>query len=162
MSSHDRGGIVVTVMSLSLLLLSSPRASKILFSHNTPATMRRYAEKRTKPRGLDLHKRIIPARREAIPIHASTYKHHPPHPHIYKDDAASASESIVSSLSLKALLYTGLFFVDETENAAGLLLGQSASALHRVMAILSRSSSSRGNLPPCSREECNVFGNTTF
>lgn len=36
--------IVVTVMSLSLLLLSSPRASKMLFSHNTPATIRRYGE----------------------------------------------------------------------------------------------------------------------
>lgn len=134
MSSHDRDDhVVVTVMSLSLLLLSPPRASKMLFSHNTPATMRRiYAEKRrTKAEGRTCVSGLSRADGKRY-----RYTHPRKQPtYVYKDDAASAEvrEHCQLSLSVESgpLYWSFFFFVDEIEKTQQ-VFSQSASVLYRV------------------------------
>lgn len=86
----------------------------MLFSHNTPATMRRREGGGRRRRRLDRRKRIIPARRKAIPIHGrSTYMH--------RDDGAQLPRpGIVGPLPLKATFCRSLIpFLRRRENAAG-------------------------------------------
>lgn len=113
MSSHDRRRHCCDgdeFKSPSLVVTSS--VENAVFSqyagNNTPLW------RRGRGRGLDLHKRIIPTRRKAIPIHAST----PSRKHSLtctKTMQLPCFGSIVSLLSLKAVFYADLFFVDETE-----------------------------------------------
>lgn len=138
----------------------------MLFSHNTPTTMRRYGEEkesRRRRRRRDRRKRIIPVRWKAIPILGRfTYMH--------RDEERSFRVHALSALSCWKRPSAGLwflFFVDEKTRRV-FHPSQSAYALHRVpgasrvMAILSRSSSSPSREPVSlvRWQECNECGYT--
>lgn len=148
--------IVVTVMSLSLLLLSSPRASKMLFSHNTPATIRRYGEEDEAEDWTCISGLSRPD--------GKRYTHPPPHVNtpsqVQRRCSFRVREYCQPALVESCLLYWSFFC--RWDGKAGLLFSESAPVLHRVMAILSRSSSSSSSWGSLLLQECDVFRNAPF